>query len=295
MAKKTKEGDGYLSGRDELDEFVELLDGAELDRLDGDGQVVGLAGELGHQPVGRFVADEDDAALVEALQRPVQAARRRAKVDDHVHLALARVDGAVDEDALVQVLAPLDHVHPVHGRNVSFGLVPMNERAIRNSLAALLGQAEALVAQAGHGDVDAVLLIAEKVAGQTQRPQRQTARAHHQKVAHACPHWKRSNRTSKSANLLEDSNAKRRRDCSVASPSGPFFSRMFWTATSALRTVLRAARAPLGSIEATLSDMLSGILTKNWISGTLMYSAYLQQPHWHQDGGSMIKPSRADP
>jgi len=40
-------------------------------------------------------------------------------------------------------------------------------------------------------------------------------------------------------------------------------------------TVLSAQRAPVGSMAATLSGILSGTFTKQLISGTVIYSAYL--------------------
>ena len=102
----------YLSGVDELDQFFELLERSGFNCLDGDAVFFGFAREFGKETVGRFVTEEDNAALTQALDGSVQTARRRAKVDHNINLSFASIFGAVDQDSLVQLFAPLNDVNP---------------------------------------------------------------------------------------------------------------------------------------------------------------------------------------
>ena len=97
---------------DEFNQFFELLERSSFNCLDGDTVFFSLAGELGKETVGRFVAKEDYAALTQALDRSVQAAWGRTKVDHYVNLALASVFRAVDQNSFIQLFVPLNHVHP---------------------------------------------------------------------------------------------------------------------------------------------------------------------------------------
>ena len=97
---------------DEFDQFFELLERSGFNCLDSNTILFGLAGEFGKETVGRFVAEEDNAAFAQALDGSVKTARRRTKVDHHVHFAFASIFCAVDQDSLVELFIPLNYVHP---------------------------------------------------------------------------------------------------------------------------------------------------------------------------------------
>ena len=103
----------YFARVDEVDELVELLERAGFDRLNRDAVLVGFAGEFGLETVGRLVTKEHDAALAQTLNGAVEGSRGGAKINDYVHLTVARVFGSVNEDTFVQFLAPLNHVNPL--------------------------------------------------------------------------------------------------------------------------------------------------------------------------------------
>ena len=114
--------------------------------------------------------------------------------------------------------------------------------------------------------MDAILFFAEEISGQAQSPESQTSGSDNQEMTHTFKIRKTKHHLYVPGSTQFQSEAL---------PSGPFCSRMRCTAVSAFLTVFIAQRAPLGNMAATLRDMLSGTLIKNWISGTLMYSAYL--------------------
>lgn len=102
-----------LTRANELYKFLELLQGARLDWFYADLALLGASAELGQETVGHVLYDEYDAALAQTLHAAVKAARRRAEVYDHVDLTTAGVHRAFDQLPLVQILAPLNHVHSV--------------------------------------------------------------------------------------------------------------------------------------------------------------------------------------
>lgn len=97
---------------DEINEFSELLDGSRFHRLDRDSVLIRLAREFGHEPIRRLVAEEDNPASAQTLNGSVEGSGRGPEVNHHVHLPVTGVFGPVDQNALVQLLAPLDHIHP---------------------------------------------------------------------------------------------------------------------------------------------------------------------------------------
>ena len=72
--------------------------------------LVRLPREFRQQLLRSLVGNQDDAAFAQTLQRSMQAARRRAKIDDDIDEAFAGVVCSFDELLLVQIFAPLDDV-----------------------------------------------------------------------------------------------------------------------------------------------------------------------------------------
>jgi hypothetical protein len=81
----------HLFVGNELHQVVQLLDSSRRHWLDVLLSLLGLARELWQELLGDFIADQDDAAFAQALQRSVQAARGRAKVNDDIDESLAGV------------------------------------------------------------------------------------------------------------------------------------------------------------------------------------------------------------
>ena len=102
----------------EIDEFSELVEGSRFDRLDGNSVLIRLAREFRKEAIGRLVAQEDHSALAQALDGAVEGSGSGPEINHHVHLAVTSVFGPVDENPLVQLLTPLDHIHPREKQNI---------------------------------------------------------------------------------------------------------------------------------------------------------------------------------
>lgn len=97
---------------------------------------------------------------------------------------MTSVSSPFDQNAFIQLLVPLDNVDSTIDQEAD---KPGSVRIVKGDLlAALLGKAESLIAQAGHGDMDTVLLLTEEIPGQTQSPQSQASSADDENVALTC-------------------------------------------------------------------------------------------------------------